>query len=281
MSQPAVSNALARLRDILDDQLFVRGRRGVEPTAKSSAMIAPVRDALGLIERQLGGTQDVDPASYKRMFRISAMDLLEPLVLPPLLNLIAERAPGVSIECVLTQPTLTQDIQAGTLDILCFPYPVISPDISIVAIGFVNPVLIARRGHPLIVDSLDAETLKALSFVVLSAELRAVTQIDRELLVHDIKRRVVTTVARGWSMPSIVQDTDLVAVVPRAFADYVARRFDLGIHEFPFPMSDQHLYMMWNAKVDGDPAHKWLREILLTTGRQALGVPKAVAIGKS
>src|SRR6195952_4618132 len=86
MSQPAVSNALARLRELLNDQLFVRATRGVEPTTKAKAMIGPVREALGLIGTQLGRSGEDDLASYRRTFRISPMDVLEPLIIPPLLN---------------------------------------------------------------------------------------------------------------------------------------------------------------------------------------------------
>jgi DNA-binding transcriptional LysR family regulator len=271
LSQPAVSNSLARLRELLNDPLFVRAKRGVEPTMKAKSMIGPVREALGLIGTQLGSTGGDDPASYQRTFRISTMDILEPLMIPPFINLMAERAPKVSIECVMTQPTLVQEVLAGKLDVACFPYPVTSPEISIVAIGPTDGVIIARRNHPRIGTTLNASAMNDLAYVALSADLRGFTQIDRELLVHDIKRRVVTSVARAWSMPSIVADTDLVAVVPRAFAHYVAKAFDLVVHDFPFQMSDQHLYMMWNIKMDADPAHKWMRELLLAIGRQKLG----------
>jgi DNA-binding transcriptional LysR family regulator len=271
MSQPAVSNSLARLRDLLDDQLFVRAKRGVEPTTRAKAIIGPVREALGLIGTQLGGTDQADPASYRRRFRISAMDVLEPLMIPPLLNLLAERAPGVTIESVMARPEIVQDVLAGTVDIACFPYPVTSPEISIVAIGPQDVVLVARRDHPLTGKTIDASIMNDLSYVALATDMRSFTQIERELLVHNIKRRIVMAVARAWSMPSIVADTDLVAVLPRAFAHYVARAFDLVIHEFPVKTSDQHLYMMWNTKLDADPAHKWLRELLLAIGRQKLG----------
>src|SRR5688572_25787321 len=97
LSQPAVSNLLARLRELTGDPLFARGRRGVEPTIKAQAMIAPVREALGLIGRQFGQTGALDLATYRRTFRICTTDVLEPFLLPPLLDLIAERAPGITI----------------------------------------------------------------------------------------------------------------------------------------------------------------------------------------
>ncbi len=272
MSQPAVSNSLARLRDLLDDQLFVRARRGVTPTTKAQAMIAPVREALGLIGIQLGG-KEVDLKSYRRTFRISAMDVIEPLVMPPLLNIITASAPGVSIEGVASRPDIVQDVLNGTLDLACFIYPVTSPEISIVPIGPVGLVAIARPDHPVIGNKLAAAVMNDLAYVALSAELRGFTQVDRELLVHGIKRRIVMSVSRLWSVPSIVAETDLVGMVPRAFADHVAGIFDLRIHKLPVPLAEQHLYLMWNIKMDTDPGHRWLRELLIPIAKQALAVP--------
>jgi DNA-binding transcriptional LysR family regulator len=269
MSQPAVSNALARLRDLLDDQLFVRAKRGVTPTTKAQAMIGPVREALGLIGVQLGG-KEIDLNSYRRTFRISALDVLEPLIMPPLLNMITASAPGVSIEGVTSRPEIVQDVLDGTIDLACFIYPVTSPEISIVPIGPVNLVAIARPGHPMIGSKLEAAVMNELAYVALSVELRGFTQVDRELLVHGIKRRIVMSVSRLWSMPSIVAETDLIGMVPRAFARHVAGIFDLVIHDLPVALAEQHLYLMWNIKMDTDPGHSWLRELLIPIARQAL-----------
>src|ERR1700710_1194116 len=124
MSQPAVSNQLARLRELIGDPLFARGRRGVEPTVKAETMIGPVREALGLIGRQFGDATEIDLATYRRTFRISLLEALEPMLMPPILNQIAERAPGVSIEGILPRPEFAQDILDGTLDLVCYAYPI-------------------------------------------------------------------------------------------------------------------------------------------------------------
>jgi DNA-binding transcriptional LysR family regulator len=271
MSQPAVSNSLARLREILNDPLFVRAKRGVEPTTKAQSMIGPVREALGLIGTQLGSMKDTDLSVYRRTFRICAMDVLEPLLIPALLNMLAERAPGISIEGVMARPETVQDVLAGTVDLACFTYPVTSPEISIVPMGPVDLVAIARRNHPLIGKKLEAAAMNDVSHIALSVDLRGFTQVDRELLVHGIRRRIVMSVARLWSMPSIVAQTDLLGIIPRAFAHHVAKHFDIEVHDLPVQISDQHLYMMWNTKLDADPAHKWLRELLLPIARQKLG----------
>jgi DNA-binding transcriptional LysR family regulator len=271
MSQPAVSNLLARLRDLVGDPLFARGQRGVQPTVKAQAMIGPVREALGLIGRQFGQTGAIDLATYRRTFRISMMDPLEPLLLPPVLNLIADRAPGVSIEGIMPRPEFAQDILSGTLELACFAYPLTSPEIVVVPICPVDVVVVARRNHAKIKETLDLDTFRALDHLALVSELRNLTQVDRELLVHDVKRRVVYSVSRVWSMPAIVAETDLVCMLPRAFAMHVAPIFNLAVYEPPVKLPEQYMYMMWHAKMESDPGHEWLRGMLQAVARERLG----------
>ena len=271
LSQPAVSNLLARLRELTGDPLFARGPRGLQPTVKAQAMIDPVREALGIIGRQFGHAEEIDLASYRRTFHTQILDTLEALLLPPLIKLIAERAPGISIENRRPRVDYDQDIVSGTVDLVCYASNVVSPEISAVPICPVDLVMVARRNHPGIRVPLDAQTVRDLLYVGLVSEFRRNTQIDRELLVHDIKRRVVLSLGQIWSVLPIVEQSDLVTMLPRGFALYVARKFDLVIHELPMALAEQHLYMMWHVKMDGDPGHRWLRETLRAIARERFG----------
>ena len=129
MSQPAVSNALARLRDLVGDPLFVRGPRGVAPTAKTRQLINPVRESLGLIGRHLGTASHIDLATYKRLFRIVMVDPIEAIVMPTVLRTVTEQAPGISIECIQGHANIYDEIRSGTIDLACFPFPVDTTDI--------------------------------------------------------------------------------------------------------------------------------------------------------
>lgn len=277
MSQPAVSNQLARLRELVDDPLFARGRRGVEPTVKAQTMIGPVREALGLIGRQFGDSAEIDLATYRRTFRISLFELLEPILMPPIINLIAERAPGISIEGIQPRVEFAQDILNGTLDLICYVYPITSPEISVLPLAPVDFVVIARRNHPRIGNALDVEALSSLGFVGLAPDLRHMTMIDRDLLAHGIKRRFIYGVPRLWSIPPLVADSDLIAFMARPFATYVASKFDLDIYEVPVSFPVQQIYMAWHVRMDDDPGHKWLREAILAAARARLGAPPGEA----
>jgi DNA-binding transcriptional LysR family regulator len=268
MSQPAVSNALARLRDLIGDPLFVRANRGVEPTSKARQMIGPVRDALALIKRQFDGGDQIDLATFNRRFRVLMIDTLEPLLVPPILKLIIEKAPGISIESVSGyRVDFVNEILMGTLDLAFYVFPVNAPDIVTVPICPVDVVIIARRGHPRIGKTLDLETLKSLKQVTLIPEMRALTHVDKDMVAHQVPRNVVYMVNRLWSMPPIVERSDLIGILPRRFVEEVSGNFDIVSYEAPVKLSEQYLYMLWHAKNEHDPGHKWLREQMLQAAK--------------
>lgn len=271
LSQPAVSNALARLRELMDDPLFERNGRGVHPTVKARRLISPVRAALSLIQGQLEVRQ-IDLASYKRLFRILMFDPLEPIMLPPVLRQIAGEAPGVAIECVRGTPDFAAALRGGAIDLACYAYPVDEPDIVAVPIMRTEAAVIARRGHPGIGETLDAATYSALGHVTLVPALRAWVNIDQSLAAHGLTRRAVYMVNKTASVAPIVERTDLLAVLPRWFAKEIARNFDIAVYDMPMKIPDQTVHMLWHSKSTGDPGHQWLREAMLTALREEIPV---------
>jgi len=268
MSQPAVSNALARLRGLMDDPLFVAKRRGVEATVKARQMIGPVREALGIIKGQLN-THDIELATYQRRFRVLLVDAIEPIAMPPVLRTIAEHAPGISIEsCLLASQDFAEQLRAGSLDLACFSYPFNAPDLVTVPICAVDIVAIARRGHPDIGDTLDRATYSRLAHVVLVPELRAMLNVEKDTVAHQVQRRVVYMANKLWSLPPLVERTDLIGLMPRWFAAEIADNFDVALHELPVRIAEQYVYMIWHAKNDADPGHRWLREAMLAAIRE-------------
>lgn len=269
LTQPAVSNAISRLREHFNDQLFVRGGRGVKPTIRSQQMIEPVRDALRLIATQLDGRRDIDLPTYKRQFRMVIVDPLEPLLMPLLLQEIDERAPHISIETRPPSHTkVVDELMAGTLDLACYTFLLSAPGLVVVPLMPCDYVVISRRDHPRIGKVLDKNTFMALGHVALIPELRTQISIDRDITTRVNPRRVPYLVNKVWSIPAIIGSTELITVLPRRFAEYVAPIYDLAIHEAPVPISEQEYHMMWHEKNNEDPGHKWLRESLLVAAGQ-------------
>ena len=263
MSQPAVSNALSRLRAILDDPLFVRHPRGLKPTVKSQEIIRPVREALSVIGRQFAPSDELDLATYQRLFRIVIVDPLEPIMMPPIVRTITAEAPGIEIECVQATPKFAEAIREGTIDLACIAYPIDTTDLVVRPICPIDAVIISRCNHPLIKEPLDVETFVQLAQVGLGRELRGMTTVDKTMVARQIKRRTPYMAAKIWSIPSIVQHSDLVSFMPRRFAQQITSNFDLELHEVPFDVPEEHIYMTWHVNSEHDPGHRWLREAML------------------
>jgi DNA-binding transcriptional LysR family regulator len=263
MSQPAVSNALSRLRDLIGDPLFVRQARGLKPTLKAQEIVGPVREALSVIGRQFASGDNIDLATYRRVFRIIVIDPLEPIMMPPVVRTIADQAPGIEIECVQANSNFADAIRAGEIDLACMVFPVDTTDLVIKALGPTDLVIVSRRDHPDIRKPLDAQTLLGLPQIVVGRELRGLTGIEKNLVAQNIKRRTPYAAAKIWSVPAMVQQTDLVSFLPRRFAEHVAPAFNLDIHELPMAMTDQQGYIMWHVNSEHDPGHRWLRESLI------------------
>jgi DNA-binding transcriptional LysR family regulator len=263
MSQPAVSNALSRLRDLIGDPLFVREARGLKPTIKSHEIVRPVREALTVIGRQFVNAETIELATYQRLFRIIIADPFEPILMPPILRTIAMQAPGIDIECVQATAKYVDAIREGDVDIACFAFPIDTTDIVTRALCPMDLVVVSRRNHPEIRKPLDAETLRRLPQISISRELRGLTGVDKNLVALGAARRVPYMAAKLWSIPPMIQRTDLLGFLPRLFAQEVARNFELDIHEAPIPLPEQYVYLLWHVNSESDPGHKWLRESMI------------------
>ena len=139
-------------------------------------------------------------------------------------------------------------------------------------------VVIARNDHPDIGRTLDLKTFMSLGHIALIGELRNHATVDRDIITRGGNRRIVYLVNKVWSMPAMVADTDLVAVVPRRFAERMAPIFGLTLHEPPMPIAEQHFHMIWHENNNDDPGHKWLRETLMRQLRQ--DGPAAMSSGR-
>lgn len=280
LTQPAASNGLARLRKLLDDPLFSRTPKGVVPTARAQQLIGPVREGLKALSAGLGGDGAIDLATYTRQFRLVMLDALEPILMPPIVRLITEQAPGISIEAITGDSDHVAEMRAGTLDMAVYSYPYDAPDIVTVSLGPADLVVIARRRHPGIGNRIDVAKLASLPYVALARSLRARTNVPKDLAAHALNRRMPYTVSKLYAMLPIVERTDLIAIVPRRFAEALEENYDIVIHELPVPIAEQYAHLMWHERNTGDPGHRWLREQLIAaaaTTEPAAGRRRRVA----
>jgi DNA-binding transcriptional LysR family regulator len=279
LTQPAVSNALARLRERFDDPLFVREGRNMKPTLRSRQMIGAVRDALQLVRRQLGEEAAIDLATYKRLFRVVILDALEPFLVPPLANAIDASAPGITIDSRPAGSThVVNELIGGTLDVAFYTYQASAPGVIMVPVCPVEAVVVARRDHPRIRGKLDVETFMACGHVTFINEMKSLSNIERDIAHGAGARRVPFMANTLWSIAAIAGKTDLLGILPRRLAEELASGFNLAIHAPPAKIAEQHLYMMWHERNQDDIGHRWLRQLLTEAVQATFGeAPKAAS----
>jgi DNA-binding transcriptional LysR family regulator len=248
LSQSAMSGALTRLREVFDDELFVRSPTGMLPTPRADDIAGPISSSLQLMQSVL---QDdgFDPALADHIVTIAMTDYAAFVLLPPLLARLAVEAPRLELRI---RGIFGKDEVVDLLD---------SGEASLaLREGF---ACIARPGHPAFAKDADIETFAAAPHLLVSPEGDRTGVVDRKLAVLGLTRRVVLSLPQFLVAPFVVAETDLIATL----ASRVAKRFaaaSLGIvvHEPPIAVSDFSLAMMWHRRVDDHPATVWLRDCI-------------------
>lgn len=260
LSQPTVSHALARLRKQLDDQLFVRSGNGVSPTARASAIAGPIKIAIESLKYGLARDNTFDPEKSDRRFKIMTADPMEPIILPPLIRKI-QHAGNVTLELTnLATSPIELALMDGTVDIVVFLQPTREEELVWEPLCPVDLVIIARKGHPVENELNDPSFLGRYGHVTINLRPGASPNSNKIQLWQRIQRRDVCVVNRMSSIPNIVANSDLLAIVPHFYAKEMADRFDLQIIKPKSKLGDQQMFMIWHKRNEQDSAHQWLRE---------------------
>ncbi|HJQ26934.1 MAG TPA: LysR family transcriptional regulator [Blastocatellia bacterium] len=274
LSQPAMSNALARLRRTFDDPLLLRTREGLKPTPLAQSLLAPVAAALSQLRAALEKKPAFDPTVSQRTFRLLANDYVEILLLPALLHKLHAAAPTVTIR-VDRSSNLFQP-----------PPPAALASLHDLALGFFPDALslessthseflwqeknvcIARRAHASIRGRLTLKQYAAASHVAVFYKSDGPGVIDTILAQHGYARRVAAFVPHFAGVPFIVASSDLIATVPERLAALLAPMLMLQVLPAPVAIPPFRLAMLWHERNDRDAAHSWLRHLLVETAME-------------
>jgi DNA-binding transcriptional LysR family regulator len=264
LTQPAMSHALARLRKLIGDPLFVRTSVGMSPTPRALELVVPVRRALGEIDRALREPPAFDPASAERSFTLAAVDFGSLVVLPPLLARLRKEAPGVdlmvrqlrndAIERQLAEDEV--DVAIGVLHDEAPPWMI---QRRLFDDGF---VCVVRADHPTAKGPLTLEEYLALDHALIAPRGKRGGYVDRELTRLGKKRRVVVTVPHFLVAPVLVAESDLVLTLPERVAKSMANMLPLRIIEPPIELRRFSMTAYWHERQSNDPAHGWLRGVI-------------------
>jgi DNA-binding transcriptional LysR family regulator len=257
LTQPAASQGLTRLRLLLQDPLFTRAPGGVQPTPLADRLAEPVRHALATLELALSEAGEFDPARSSRTFHLHMSDIGESRFLPPLMEALRRQAPGLRLEArPWPRDELAAALHAGRVD-FAFGFLPMLADTQHVRLLDDRYVLLLRAGHPFLSRPRSGRALLAamdtLDFV--AVRTHADTRRVLELLRLEDRLRLVTE--HFLVLPSIVQATDLAALVPLD----IARGFGegLAIVQPPFPLRDFTVSLHWSRRYENDPGHRWMR----------------------
>lgn len=260
LSQPAISHALARLRGLAGDPLFVRNGHAVAPTPRARRMIGAVREALHGLETSLASSSAFDPGTVSKRFVIGLQGVAEPMVAPVLMRAIARSAPHVDLSLVRPdRRELERELAAGTLDLVLDVLLPLPDEIRRRRLGTERLMVMLRRGHPGVGRKLDLDGYLALEHIQVSQRRRGLSAEDFELSRQDMRRRVRVRCQNHYAACRVVSATDLAFTVPERYARILNRQFGNRLLPFPLEVAAFDTYAYWHADSDGDPANRWLR----------------------
>lgn len=266
LSQPAVSNALNRLRELLDDPLLVRVGRVMQPTPRALGLEAPIRDALQQIEHTLNAGDFFDPATSRQRFVIAVTDYVELICMPALMAHLAQAAPGIQLAIEHLTPSLPADaLDDGELDLVLGRFVDVPARFHTRHWASETLRVAVRRGHPLIGERLDLPGFLRLRHLwVHGGQTRGM--VDQWLEDQGLERDVVYTTPNYLQAAHIVASSDLAAVLPTQLARHFANLLPLQLLELPFDLGTFRLDIVSIAQRERDAALQWLIEQIVAVG---------------
>jgi DNA-binding transcriptional LysR family regulator len=287
MTQPAVSNAIKRLREALKDELLVRSGYGVVPTPRALEVWPVVRAALTTLQEALSPALGFDPAGSRETFVIAMADATAASLMPPLMRHFEARAPGASIRA---RPLLSRDpreaLASGELDLAVgyFPAVIAAIDHATMQAGTPDPVshqrlydgeyvCVMRADHPLTQAGVSLDTYCAARHVLVSFSGRPYGFVDEALSALGRRRRVVLTVNEFFTAAQVVAQTDLLTILPRHFIGSTGIAAQLAWRRLPLEMPVVHVDMLWHRRHQKRLAHEWLRQQVALAARDVYGEP--------
>jgi DNA-binding transcriptional LysR family regulator len=259
VSQPAVSNALARMRKTFNDQLFVSTPLGMVPTPVAENIVGQVGEALQLLNASVNAGHSFDPATAEKTFRVSMNDLAEALLLPMLGEVLQQQAPGIRVESYFSnRRDVARDLAAGALD-LAVDVPLVNdPQLQHVALMRERYVCMLRKGHPSARGGFSVERYLAMGHIHVSSRREGLGHADAALGKLGLVRNIQMRVQHYMVAPLIAMRTDLALTAPLG----LVQGFDAAQMELPFELAPLEWHLYWHRSAERDQANAWLRRQL-------------------
>jgi len=287
LTQPAVSNALRRLRETLGDELVRRSGHGIEPTPRALALWPSVRQALRQLQASISPTA-FEPAEASTTFVLAMADATAAELIPGMVHTLETEAPGVSMRVV---PLTTRDprrlLDEETVDLAVGYFPAVLADLTAreqagEAIAHSHQrlyageyVCVMRRDHPLADSALTLDRYCQARHLLVSFSGRPYGFIDEALASLGRQRRVVLTVNQFFTAGRVVANSNLLTVLPRHFVNTTGIADQLVLRELPLDVPPVHVEALWHRRLQHSSAHEWLRETLHRVATQVFAAHPA------
>ena len=277
ITQPAVSNALKRLKDSVGEDLLTRAASGVKPTPRAEALWPEVRAALGHLRAALS-PGEFNPQTDAATFRIAMADATAALFMPPLVQQIEH---GQALASVRVLPLQTRDpapmLERGDADLAIGYFP--ETVSALTGQGADSPlrharlhdseyVCVMREGHPLAEGELSLDAYCAADHLLVNFAGRPYGLADQALAALNRKRRIVLTVNQYFTAGRVVANSNLLTVLPAYFVGATGYREQVVTRPLPFQLAGLHVAMLWHQGHDRVSSHQWLRARLLEAASQ-------------
>jgi DNA-binding transcriptional LysR family regulator len=264
ITQPAVSNALKRLRTALKDDLFLRTSKGMEPTPYAQHLAEPVLYALNALQSVLTRRDSFDPLTSTRTFHLAMTDIGEIYFMPPLMERLSQLAPGIRMSTHRPNSgDLQNDMASGGIDLALGSQPNLQAGFFQRRLFQQRYVCVYRNGHPTARSPMTLEQFSNLDHVGVVAANTGHSEIDVLLDRAGVKRNMRLSVPHFVAVGHILQSTDLIATLPERFALRCKGPFDLVVTPHPVPLPEVAITLFWHGKYHRDPANIWLRQLIV------------------
>ena len=264
ITQPAVSNSLSRLRDLLNDPLFVRTGHTMTPTPVAQNIIVPAREALELLRKSVQASHVFDPMIAKKQFNFASRDLLEASIIPRLLTRLEDQAPNITLTNFdIGYNKIVAEMANGHLDFFADATSFSDPHLTKHKIANDRYVVVAKKNHPELRHGLTLEQFLKMDHINVSQNPKTQSLIDIELDKLGYKRSIKFSSQHFLTVPSALVKTNMIACLPY----HLAKHYDVAIFELPFKVPKLEYFLYWHISMEDDHAHRWMREEIMEIAR--------------
>lgn len=267
LTQAGVSHALTRLRSLLNDELFIRGKGGMEPTARAIALAGPLREALAQLEAALNPAE-FEPAQSQQIFRIVSTDYFATIVLPSLVVRLEKEAPQIDLRILSNSlGDVAAMLSSGEVDFAAGLFKnrmsgQMRRDCNSTTLFEDAYVCVMRKDHALSRQTLTKARYLAAKHILFSPTGSLDYGVEKYFRPIGIQRQIGVVLSHYLAAPLILQNSDMIMTVPARLAEFYVSRYKVRVAPLPVKVPPIAIQLVWNSRLGEHPAYRWFRALV-------------------